>query len=256
MEPFVYAGKVVTEFPIQEQFETDTHELYEIFCFLSGDVKHLIEGNIYNLKPDDIIIIKKCETHKLLIGKSIPFCRYVVHFNSKAILGNPSHLFEKLECKPLGKFNKIIATELQKSTWLYFINKMIQAITIEEKRIYLSVIFYEICQNLNLESANDGDKIIRYINLNLMNIQSLSEICKHFYISKTYLNKHFKKIIGTTVWDYIITKRLIIAKDMLNEGHNPNWVAQKCGYNEYSAFYRAYKKQFNSSPKENYIKKQ
>ena len=255
MEPYVYAGKVFTECPFPENFKTDTHELYEIFCFVSGDVNHSIEGYLYNLKPDDILIIKKCEAHRLLIGKPVPFCRYVVHFHSEAILGNPSHLFDVLEHKPLGKFNRISATEFQKSTWLYFIDKMVQARTIEEKRIYLSVIFHELCQNLNLENYEEGDQILKYINRNLMSIQSLSEICKHFYISKTHLNKHFKQIIGTTVWDYIITKRLIIAKDLLNEGHKPNWVAQKCGYSEYSAFYKAYKKQFHISPKDDYVQK-
>jgi len=253
MKPYVYAGKVITECPLPENFKTDTHELYEIFCFVYGDVNHSIEGCLYNLKPDDILIIKKCEAHRLLIGKPVPFCRYVVHFNSEAILGSPSHLFEMLARKPLGKFNRISATEFQKSTWLYYIDSMVQARTVEEKRIYLTVFFHELCQNLNLENDDAGDRFLTYINRNLMSIQSLSEICSHFYISKTHLNKHFKEIIGTTVWDYIITKRLIIAKDLLNEGHKPNWVAQKCGYSDYSAFYKAYKKQFHISPKDDYV---
>ena len=59
---------------------------------------------------------------------------------------------------------------------------------------------------------------------------------------------------GTTVWDYILTKRLIAAKDMLMNGYRPNIVSEKCGWEDYSAFYRAYKLHFGVAHKEDFNK--
>ena len=61
MEIFLEAFKNYTKKPNLNMFTPHTHNNYEIFCFLSGDAKYFVEGNIYNLKPGDILIIKKSE---------------------------------------------------------------------------------------------------------------------------------------------------------------------------------------------------
>lgn len=254
MEPLIFAYKNYTKKPALDMFPPHTHDNYEIFCFMSGNAKYFVEGNIYNLKSGDILIIKKSETHSLLIEKQTPYARYVINFNSTALLGNlEKTLIPLLDEKPLGKFNRIPSTNAQFDVWLSYLERIVNCENFGEKRLYLTVLLNELCKNLNASSYKDtlksnNDHIIEYINKNLTTISTLNEICDRFFISKTHLNRKFKAITGSTVWDYIVTKRMIIAKELLSQGYKPSIVSEKCGYAEYSAFYRAYKLKFGSSP--------
>lgn len=260
MEPYITAAKNYTEKPNLDLFKRHTHDKYEIFCFLSGDAKYFVEGNIYDLKPNDILIIKKSETHTLLINKAVPYTRYVVNFNEAALLdAQAEELLALINKKPLGLSNRISCTDSEKSNWLHYLDRIVNANEFQDKRLYLTVLLYELCKNIN-KSEHESDfvtnthELIEYINSNLMTISTLDDICDRFYISKTHLNRKFKAMTGTTVWDYIIAKRLIAAKDMLMNGSRPNEVSEKCGWEEYSTFYRAYKLHFGVSPREDFHK--
>ncbi len=258
MDAFIYAEKKVTEKPTLNFIKEHTHDDYEIFCFLAGDAKYYVEGSVYDLEPNDILIIKKSETHNLLVNKTVPYERYVINFTPAALLKtHSSRLIDIIDEKPLGRSNRINQTDEQKQIWLYYIENIVNAKAFEDKRLYLTILLSELCENINKteyesHTLSETGRIIEFINQNLMTISTLEEICEHFHISKTHLNRKFKSITGSTVWDYIITKRLITAKDMLLSGYKPNEVAEKCGWMEYSSFYRAYKLRFAVSPSQNY----
>ena len=96
--------------------------------------------------------------------------------------------------------------------------------------------------------------IIEYININLSTSINLESICKHFNVSKSHTNRKFKQITGCNIWNYIITKRLHLAKELLTSGHNPTEVYMLCGYNDYCSFFKGYKNMYGKSPKEDYKK--
>ncbi len=74
-------------------------------------------------------------------------------------------------------------------------------------------------------------------------------LSKKFYMSETELNRSFKKSTGLPVGKYINIKRLILARELLKKGMPANEVSLRCGFNDYSTFFRAYKKQFGANPK-------
>ncbi|MBO5783869.1 MAG: helix-turn-helix transcriptional regulator, partial [Clostridia bacterium] len=55
---------------------------------------------------------------------------------------------------------------------------------------------------------------------------------------------------GSTVWEYVTIKRLIRAREIIGAGTSPTEAAGACGFNDYSAFYRASRRQFGHSPRE------
>ena len=91
-------------------------------------------------------------------------------------------------------------------------------------------------------------QITKYIEEHLDEPLSLQTLQNKFYISKTHLTRIFKASMGVSVWEYIGIKRLTASRAMLRDGMRANVVAQKCGFGDYSAFYRAYKKRFGTAP--------
>lgn len=256
----IEAAKNHTVTPDPERFNMHTHEEYEIFCFLSGDAKYFVEGNIYKLKKNDILIIKKAESHSLLIRTIVPYERITIHFTGDCIYPENQKLLEFLNQKPLGKNNRYAAEKCSNTNWIYYLEKMCETEDLATKRIYLNVILNELYENAAkaTEAPTFHDttaEIIKYINDNLTTTKSLEQICNQFFISKTQLNRNFKKITGSTVWEYITTKRLLFAKECLKGGISPTVTSEKSGFSDYCSFFKLYKKKFGVSPKNDYIKK-
>ena len=237
-----------------------THEDYEIYCFLSGNAQYFVEGTVYTLKPGDILMMKKAEAHSLMIHTLIPYERIIVNFEAEALLGeNIREVREFMDGRPLGKHNRYPASAFKESHWLYYLDRICSAKDMEEKRLYLTILVHELYQSYpqirQEETTKDSaTEIIEYINRHLTYAMDLELICRRFYLSKSQLNWKFKRMTGSTVWEYISTKRLLLAKELLQNGEHPTHVAVKCGFNDYCTFFRAYKGKFETSPKEDYRK--
>ena len=70
------------------------------------------------------------------------------------------------------------------------------------------------------------------------------------YVSKSHLSHRFKEFTGLTLYQYIIKKRLVVARNMLREGAQVMDACLQCGFNDYSNFLKAFKREFGKSPKE------
>ena len=93
------------------------------------------------------------------------------------------------------------------------------------------------------------DKILSYINEHYKEDLSLEQLAGHFYLNKFTLAKLFKEQTDRTVHNYIILKRISMAKQKITEGMLPSAVYQDVGFRDYSTFYRAFLKMEKISPK-------
>lgn len=258
--PTIESKATYTKDPSTSKFNMHTHDNYEIFCFLSGNAKYFVEGNIYPLKQGDILIMKKAEAHSLLINNHSPYERIVVNFNSDAIAENMrTKLVSFLDSRPLGINNRYSASIFSETNWIYYLEKICKNEDINQKSLYLTVLLSELYERffeIKTQEASSGGimDIVKYINNHLSSELSLDIICKRFFISKSHINRKFKKIIGSTVWEYINVKRLLLAKELLQNGISPTEVYIKCGFKDYCTFFRAYKAKFGVSPKKDSAK--
>ena len=257
--PILYAEHRYTEQPDISTFTMHTHGTYEIYRFLSGNAKYFVEGTTYRLKPGDILFTKKAEAHSLIFMNDMPYERMFVHFNAEALLGSYSEtLLSFMNDRPLGKGNYYPFVRFAEQHWGEYLDKICACTEVEEQRLYLTVLLAEMrnqtsCVDETSERRDALADIIVYINRHLTQDLSLDDLCEKFYISKSHLNRRFKRLTGSTVWEYIKTKRLVTAKELLQSGTHPTAVATQCGFREYSAFFYAYKAKFGTSPKQDFV---
>ena len=100
------------------------------------------------------------------------------------------------------------------------------------------------------ESSGIIAGVLRYINENFNDDISLDSLSEQFFVSKYHLSREFKRLVGTSVYRYIIQKRLIMAKQKMLAGLNPTDVYCNCGFGDYANFYRAFRAEYGISPKE------
>lgn len=248
--------------PDPDNFPMHVHEKCELFYFISGKGSYTVEGNDYALTPGSIMLMRGAETHKLHIDSSLPYERFVVHFSPDSILNKNSPIRSMLYDRPLGYGNMIVCS----GTSLEFISscfdRIRRAITLgaseQEISAHLIPVLYELTYSVNstyhdVPSPQDGTEnlvgnIISYINNNLAEIKNMEFIEQNFYFSRSYLNKIFKSSTGSTIWEYIIVKRLMKARSLIQSGKSVLAASAECGFSDYSSFYRQYKQKFGTSP--------
>ena len=93
-------------------------------------------------------------------------------------------------------------------------------------------------------------RVLSYINEHYSEDLSLDFLANKFFISKYHLSREFNRLVGTSVYRYIIQKRLVMAKQMMSNGIPSATVYQHCGFGDYSNFYRAFKAEYQISPRE------
>ena len=60
----------------------------------------------------------------------------------------------------------------------------------------------------------------------------------------------FKQHTNTSLHQYVLVKRILLAKGMLRDSVAAGEVATRCGFADYSCFYRAFRKIVNLSPQD------
>lgn len=95
-----------------------------------------------------------------------------------------------------------------------------------------------------------SSKMKTYIDLNYVNSQlNLEMIANHFYMNPDYLRRIFKKELGVTFTDYVVSLRMNQAKKLIDSGHyRVSDIASEVGINNPSYFSKCFKKYFGMSP--------
>lgn len=244
------------------------HKNNEIFYFISGRASYLVEGNIYKLVPGSIMIMRSGEFHKIIIEDDIPYERVSLHFDAdlSSTIDQNNILMTPFEKRELGIGNYYSPNDIHIGH-IYECLKSMDFSTEDKELKRLAVtsnlfaILYEIKIAFDRRVENQdfhgrpvqslSNDILSYINANLSSELSLDLLSKRFFISKNHLNRIFKNSTGVTVWEYIKLKRLIMARNSILNGASAIAACHSSGFNDYSAFYRAYKERFGISPKNN-----
>jgi len=99
-----------------------------------------------------------------------------------------------------------------------------------------------------------GDKIRRartILGMEYANPPPLPVLARHLGISETRLKSGFKSMNGTTVLQYCLYRRIEAAKVLLKENrHTISEIGNIVGYEDHSAFTRAFRRHCGYSPKE------
>lgn len=241
-----------------ERFKMHTHQFNELYYCISGKGTFSIEGTSYKVHGGDLFIMRGAESHAIEISADEPYERLALQFNpeilERAGLGD---LLIPFNARELGKGNLFKATDFKTPLYKMLLEALAEK-KINQKTQIISMLtallseiksaFEERDKNCEREESVIG-RVIDYINCHLSSQLSLEGLCERFYISKSQLLRLFRSSLGTGVWEYITIKRLMTARSLIKSGVHSTKASVACGFNDYSAFYRAYLKYFGVSPK-------
>ncbi|MBQ9782829.1 MAG: helix-turn-helix transcriptional regulator, partial [Clostridia bacterium] len=93
------------------------------------------------------------------------------------------------------------------------------------------------------------NNIIDYVKNHFNEINGIEDVADKFYISKFYLCRTFKKLLGVSFISYLTQVKLKHALKLLTTTDmDISEIAFECGFNSTSYFCNIFKKNFNTSP--------
>ena len=233
-------------------FSNHTHNVYELIYFLDGDATHIIEDRKYKLKKGDVILIKPLKYHFIQIDSVSRYERIVVQFDDTI------HNIDGLSLMPdnidiINIENNSSAQEIFKRLKLYS-EKCSDEMLFQILPHVVSELFYSIHLFSNTFSKEFTSlsplvsNALQYINKNLCSITDIGEVSNYLFVSESYFFRLFKKELHQSPKKYILEKRLLLAEKMLSQGEKPTAVSEKCGFSDYTTFYRNFVSFFGHSP--------
>lgn len=250
-----------------QEFDFHYHDFDKIIIFLSGNVSYIVEGKTYLLKPWDILLVNHHHVHKPVIDPNVVYDRIVIWINSDFIKNHSKPGYDLETCFNLADRRSINMIRIDASLHSYFrriLDELEQALTSDEFAspllantifiqfiIYLNRIMLKSSDKTSLDAYKSNrriDEILQYINTHLGDDLSTDTLAANFYLSRSYLMHCFKKETGYALHVYIQQKRLLLAADLIRGEVPVTEACFQCGFNDYSSFSKAFRKQFNIAP--------
>ena len=92
-------------------------------------------------------------------------------------------------------------------------------------------------------------RTINYIDANISGELTIETISKENFVSKYHLCRVFKKTLGVSIMKYILSRRIMLAKEQLiNTDVTCSDIAMLMGFSSFSYFCRAFKEQEGITP--------
>ncbi len=90
--------------------------------------------------------------------------------------------------------------------------------------------------------------VLKHLDEHICEDLDIDTLADNFFVSKYHLMRLFHKETGSTIHAYIIQRRLLMARDMIKKGISATDACFRSGFRSYSAFTRAYSKNFGTTP--------
>lgn len=227
-----------------------------------------IEGNIYNIEEGDVVVLKPDELHVTIRNDEQYMEKMVLHVKESFLsrfFEEQTVFFDKIALRPKGKGNLILSNVVKKVG----INKMfLKCLEYAkdnsiEKKVLLSCKVVEIISLIAdmvekddktiIDTATSNNKVnqmIDYINRHYTEDITLDTLAKRFHFSKYYISHLFKDYVGVSPYDYLIVRRLYNCNNLIRSNYTIKEACFTTGFNNYSNFYRLYKKHFKITPQQ------
>lgn len=236
----------------QDDYYRHNHTRYELYVFFEGDAKFVIEGRMFSLNPNTVLLIPPHAYHYAALQNSDrPYNRLVLNFDRLFVYpelhslldaGNNPFVWDE------AKYGSLLK-DLEQSLTHYknrdgallvqlFLNRLLLELKYSQKSLTSS-------QMLNPTIS----QILTCINEHIHEPLSLKVIADYMFLNPSYLSQIFTSYMKIGLMDYVKQKKIYLAEELIrDERISPTEASRRLGFTDYSTFYRLYKKYLKENP--------
>ena len=243
------------------------HDYYEFYIHLHGGEYMGVENRLYPLKPNQVFVLPPFSMHGLS-------CTNQMRNYERAYLNLSPEVLRTLSC---GQFDpealfrhhttgNVCTYQLSDTDAKTFVscihmireNQSLKSDPFERFRDYslmislLNLVCRTIRQNDPVEGEVFGSSIIQeildYINNHYTQPIRIENLARSFGVSVSWLSHEFTRFTNRSVYDYVLYRRVMLARQQILGTASLNDIAYQCGFNDYSNFLRSFSRIVGMSP--------
>ena len=244
-----------------------THDYYEFYLFLEGDLDLEISGHARPLHPGDMVLVPPGVSHHALMHSSDrPYRRFVLwvsqEYAARLLKESPDYVFLMQRAATSGRcyyhFHEAEFSSIQSRlirlleefhSNRYGRNAAVY-LALNDLLLYMNRIIYEREHPVVSGSGDLMQEITLFIDEHLTEDLSLDVLADHVCLSKYYIAHYFKDSLGISIHQYITKKRLQSCSEAIAAGSDITRTFDEYGFRDYSSFYRMFRKEYGMSPRE------
>ena len=243
------------------------HDYYELYIHLHGGEYMGVDNKLYLLKPNQVFILPPFCMHGLS-------CTREMKNYERAYLNLAPEVLQNLSCGQLD-LNQFLQACASGGNQTYQLSptdadcflrciRTIEAIdspnndAIDRFQIYtqMMILLNLLCQLIRrtvpvkAETISNSiiQEVLTYINNHYTQQLRISELARRFGVSESYLSHEFTRFTNRSLYDYILYRRVSLARQQMLGPESLNTIAYQCGFNDYSNFLRSFTRIAGVSP--------
>ena len=239
------------------------HNGYELYIFLRGNVNFYIENRCYHLERGDLIVLSPEEMHRSFALDKDEYERITINLQKSylnRLSTSSTNLSACFDHRPKGKGNIVHLNEEELKQFLYITAQLEQLLLTSDygADIMRNMLVARLLLMTNL-AFKDTDfvptdimpELVRntmdYIEANLTEALTLQHLSKKL-LPTAVISAVNSKHTGLTIRNYILNRRIELAKICLSEGMSITETCYHSGFGDYANFIRSFTKLVGTSP--------
>lgn len=242
----------VLDIPDKNLYYKHMHQYCELLLLVRGDVEFTIGGDQYHLQPYDLLLIPQGTYHYLSLRSAAVYENYVIYFYDTLL---PLEKTEKL-FQPPTVFN--IQSDYELLHFFSLLDTYHSLYSAADFRYCAACLLREIliyCCYTSRLPASSAEKrnvliqnALKYIDTHLEEALNVDTLAEYLKMSRSHIQNVFSQHMQIGLKQYIMQKKIMAAHHDLVKGMSAQEASVKYHFNDYSTFYRLYRKTFGICP--------
>ncbi|MBQ8309496.1 MAG: helix-turn-helix transcriptional regulator [Clostridia bacterium] len=222
------------------------HSCYEIYINVTGDISFFHGSAVYDIRPFDAVVSYPGDVHHCIYRASCRHTHYCIWFQSDEV----GAFLERRSIR-----GRVELSQGERERMQTLLQKLTQT---KEDSFLRSAALMELLSMLDTESRTRTEvsddfpaqinEMLGYIDAHLTDISGWEALSREFFISKSTINRMFKKYVGISAGRLIEAKRLSYAEKLLRADVSVTDACYRAGFSDCSRFISAFRKKFGLTP--------
>ena len=251
-----------------EEEDLHVHDFVEIIYIIEGSGKEKIGDSSYTVRRGDLLFVGYGETHSFLPDESLTY--YNICLLPEILFERITSRKEAIDLLSLAALEGLCRKETQigllhfegeerfdiefifRSLYEEYTSTLAERQAVLES--YITILIAKIIRRGKLlKQRTDFCEVWRvisaFIDENLGQKITLSEVANKYFYNSSYFSRMFKKKFGVSFMDYLARERVNLAKKLLSTTNDSIEIsAESCGFGDRSSMYRAFEKYCGCTP--------
>lgn len=250
--------------PSGAKVEYHYHEFCKLLLLLSGRGGYVVDGQRYLLQPGDVVLIGSRSAHRPELEDDSAYERIIIYIDPDFLQQSSTDDCDLLQLFSARHGHVLRLRENERRKVFALAQALEKELSGSEYgRVILSNgallrLLVEIGRSQRQEGALNPNPVtpndyrvvewMQYLDRHLSEDLDMDALAERFFISKFHMMRLFRQETGFTIHTYLLQRRLLAARQLIERGMRATEACYRCGFRSYSSFTRAYNKHFGTTP--------